>query len=208
MLKYKVLASQLTSLTDARFFAAHGVDWVSFLLTPDYDSSVDLKQLPEIKNWIEGPAVIGQFIQPSKKEIEEAIVLYDLEGIWVDADTSLETIQDGFSVPVFKEVWVDSENNLEQTIEWSAPFVDYFILKIPTDFDTSGEQAQNIQALCDTFEIILDTVETDNLNPNIINNLLPTGIVANATQAKEEAIGIKSFEALEPLFEFLQDETD
>ena len=208
MLKYKVLASQLTSLTDARFFAAHGVDWIGFLLTPGHKSSVDLAQLAEIKNWIEGPSVIGQFIQPNKQEIKDAISIYNLDGILIDAQTPLETIQDGFSVPIFREILVKSEDNLAQAIEWSAPFVDYFILKIPDGLSDTDKKTQIIREICDTYEVILENEQNNNLPPQIVERLLPSGLVANASQATEETVGIKSFESFESLFDFLQDETD
>lgn len=203
MLKYKVLANQLTSLADARFFAAQGVDWISFLLTPNHSASVSPADLKEIKDWIEGPAIVGRFIKPFRKEIEDAIALYNLDAILLDEQTPLDVIQDGFTVSIFKEINVTSDSNWVQKLEWSAPFVDYFILNIS---DKTALTQQAINELCNIYAIFI-AEQKNNLPPEQIKALKPTGLVANAI-GKEEIVGIKSFEELDSLFEFLQDDTD
>jgi len=203
MLKYKVLANQLTSLTDARFFAAQGVDWISFLLTPDHLESMSLSDLKEIKEWIAGPAIIGRFIQPFRKEIEDAIVLYDLDAILLDEATPLEVIQEGFSVTVFKEINVIPGSNWMDKLEWAAPFVDYFVLNIS---DKNELNQQTINELCSIYDIFL-AEQKNNLPPSQIELLQPIGVVANAI-GSEEMVGLKSFEELDSLFEYLQDDTD
>lgn len=203
MLKYKVLANQLTSLADARFFAAQGVDWISFLLTPDHPESMSLSDLKEIKEWIEGPAIIGRFIQPFRKEIEDAIVLYDLDAILLDEATPLEVIQEGFSVTVFKEINVIPGSNWMDKLEWAAPFVDYFVLNIS---DKNELNQQTINELCSIYDIFI-AEQKNNLPPSQIELLQPIGVVANAI-GSEELVGLKSFEELDSLFEYLQDDTD
>ncbi len=203
MLKYKVFANQLMSLADARFFAAQGVDWISFLLTPGHPTSIKPSDLKEIKEWVEGPAIVGRFIQPFRKEIEDAIALYDLDAIMLDEQTPLDVIQEGFSVTIFKEINLTDDSNWAQKLEWAAPFVDYFILDI-----THADEAniKTINELCHTYDIFL-AEENNNLLPKQIEALRPTGLVANAI-GREEIVGIKSFEELDSLFEYLQDDAD
>ncbi len=201
MLKYKVLANQLTSLADARFFAAHEVDWVSFLLTPGLPESIASADLTEIKNWIQGPAVVGRFINPTQQEIKEAISRFGLDGILLDMDTPLGIIQDGFSATIFKEIDSTTNPDWARILEWSAPFVDYFVLKIPAGIN---DNKLIIKELCETYDILLENKNND-LSPQLIREFQPTGITVNAV-GKEEVVGIKSFEELDTLFEFLQDE--
>jgi len=203
MLKYKVLANQLTSLADARFFAAQGVDWISFLLTPNHPTSVAPSELKEIKEWIEGPAIVGRFIKPFRKEIDDAITLYNLDAILLDEQTPLDVIQDGFSVTIFKEINVTKDSAWVKNLEWAAPFVDYFVLKTIED---KPDNQQAINELCDIYDIFLSE-QKNNLSPQLIENLKPTGLVVNAT-GKEEIVGLKSFEELESLFEYLQNDPD
>ncbi len=203
MLKYKVFANQLMSLADARFFAAQGVDWISFLLTPGHPTSIKPSDLKEIKEWVEGPAIVGRFIQPFRKEIEDAIALYDLDAIMLDEQTPLDVIQEGFSVTIFKEINLTDDSNWAQKLEWAAPFVDYFILDIT---HANEDNIKTINELCRTYDIFL-AEENNNLLPKQIEALRPTGLVANAI-GREEIVGIKSFEELDSLFEYLQDDAD
>jgi len=203
MLKYKVLANQLMSLADARFFAAQGVDWLSFLLTPGHPASIKPSDLEEIKAWVEGPALVGRFIQPFRKEIEDAIVLYDLDAIMLDEQTPLDVIQAGFSVTIFKEINLTKDANWVQKLEWAAPFVDYFILNI---IDQEEVNTKEINELCDIYDIFISE-QNNNLFPKQIEALHPAGLVTNAP-SQEELVGIKSFEELDSLFEYLQDDAD
>ena len=203
MLKYKILANQLTSLADARFFAAQGVDWLSFLLTPNHPASINPTDLKEIKEWIEGPAIVGRFIQPFRKEIEDAISLYNLDAILLDEQTPLDVIQEGFSVTIFKEINLTKESDWAQKLEWAAPFVDYFVLNIS---EKSEDDLVTINELCNTYDIFIAEKNNDLPIPQI-EAVQPTGLVANAI-GKEELIGVKSFQELDSLFEYLRDGTD
>lgn len=55
MLKTKVLVTDVNNLTDARYFAAWIVDWMSFNLDPERAQVLSIEQIIEIKNWVEGP---------------------------------------------------------------------------------------------------------------------------------------------------------
>jgi len=55
MLKTKVLVTDVNNLTDARYFAAWIVDWMSFNLDPSRGDVLTIEQIIEIKNWVEGP---------------------------------------------------------------------------------------------------------------------------------------------------------
>jgi len=202
MLKYKVLADQLTSLADARFFAAQGADWLSFLLTPEHPESVTPSALQEIKDWVEGPAIVGRFIEPFRKEIEDAIALYDLDAILLDENTALDVIQESLPVTIFREINVSTDSDWAKKLEWAAPFVDYFVLNISTN---NNDNQQIIKELCNIYSILI-TEKSNQLSPKLITNLQPTGVVVHAL-GEEEVVGIKSFEALDSLFEYLQDDT-
>lgn len=202
MLKHKVLATQLTSLADARFFAAHGVDWIGFTLSPEQPSSISPEDFQEIKNWIEGPAIAARFVNAFAKEIEDAITMYNLDAVILDADTTLDVIQEGLSATIFKEIDIATDPNWARTLEWAAPFVDYFIIKLPPN---NTDNQLTITELCGMYDIFLEE-QNNGLSPKTIKKLQPTGIVANAI-GPEEVVGMKSFEDLDPLFEYLQDGT-
>lgn len=58
MLKAKIKISQITNLTDARYFAAWGVDYLGFDINPDSPFFISPPLVKEIADWIEGPKII------------------------------------------------------------------------------------------------------------------------------------------------------
>lgn len=69
MLSRKVIATHVTNLTDARYFAARGVDYLLF----DLDS-ISLEKTIEIKEWVEGPEIMLLFSEQSLPLLDEAII--------------------------------------------------------------------------------------------------------------------------------------
>jgi len=69
MLNRKVIASQVTNLTDARYFAARGVDYLLF----DLDI-VSLEAIVEIKEWVEGPGILLLISSSSISLLDESII--------------------------------------------------------------------------------------------------------------------------------------
>lgn len=69
MLNRKVIATQITNLTDARYFAARGIDYLLF----DLDK-ISLQQILEIKEWVEGPEMLLLLSSSSLPLLDEAII--------------------------------------------------------------------------------------------------------------------------------------
>ena len=55
MLKAKIKISQITNLTDARYFAAWGVDFLGFDINPESEHFSSPSIVAEISEWVEGP---------------------------------------------------------------------------------------------------------------------------------------------------------
>jgi len=60
MPKIKIKAKSIANLTDARYFAAMGVDYLSFLLDLSHDERIDPAIFHGIKAWVEGPQIVAQ----------------------------------------------------------------------------------------------------------------------------------------------------
>jgi len=69
MLTRRVIAANITNLTDARYFAARGVDYLMFDV-----SSLGLDKIIEIKEWVEGPDHILSFDDTTIDLLEEALL--------------------------------------------------------------------------------------------------------------------------------------
>lgn len=69
MLKTKVIASDITNLTDARYFAARGVDYLLFKM-----EDVDIDTITSIKEWVSGPKILLHFTEATKDIIDESVL--------------------------------------------------------------------------------------------------------------------------------------
>lgn len=206
MLKQKVFADNLTSLADARYFAANGADWLSFLVTPNHPNSMSQADILEIKGWLSGPSIVGRFIHPSSVEIQDTINKAGLDAVLVDANTPLSVLQQGFSVPVFKEVLLSEKSDWVKEVEWSAPFADGIVLK--SDQPINKKNKQLLKELCQTYDIVLDATlagewQIDTFR--LVEPFTPKALMVEATGTEEE-IGKKTFEQMDSFFDELSDE--
>jgi len=60
MLELKIAVYSIKNLTDARYFAAYGVDYLGFDLNPESGDFLGFDKIKEIVEWVEGPKTLGQ----------------------------------------------------------------------------------------------------------------------------------------------------
>ena len=75
MLKTKVILSDVTNLSDARYASGMGVDYIGFNIDPENDQYVTSDQVKMITEWLSGVGIIGNI---------EALVDYDTIGYKFD----------------------------------------------------------------------------------------------------------------------------
>lgn len=213
MLKTKVKASSVSNLTDARYFAAWGVDWLGFNFDEGSEFFIQPQQMRAIKEWVDGVKIVGEFSYHSTQDIKTAIQLLDLDAIQVGPFTTVEQLQElAGSLPIIHEIIVDaqsSEQDLLLKLQAKTAYVDSFLL----NFDKNGIKWENIlsekklsnsilSSICETFPVII-SIE---LAPSSLNEFLeiinPKGI--NLFGGEEEKTGFKSFDELDEIFEMLE----
>lgn len=72
MFKTQILADKLTHLTDARYFAARGVDIICFSIMAEEGIEKSVMSINAIKAWIEGPKI---FLRPGFCGLEDILYL-------------------------------------------------------------------------------------------------------------------------------------
>jgi phosphoribosylanthranilate isomerase len=180
MLKAKIKISQITNLTDARYFAAWGVDYLGFDVNPDSEHFTSPAVVAEISEWVEGPVMVLEcyktpddiFIQDYKTSLEKVIVESPISGnnqltSFMDADTNKQYV-------VFHS---------DQS--WSS-------LSLPT-----------IDALVKGYDCVLLDIP---FTTHEIDMILDTGVAGFVVRGgEEEKVGFKSYDDLDELFDFLMD---
>lgn len=216
MLKVKVKASQITNLTDARYFAAWEVEWLGFNFDKGSEHYILPQNMKAIKEWVEGVKVVGEFSFASAEDINEAVELLDLNAVQVGMFTEVSVLEKITAAPIIKEVVISAEvdeASLDNHLEKYAPHVESFLLSFEKS-GTSWEMLKNgesqignvlvptLENLCKKYKIILSI----NLTQDSLDEILtiPNLHALNVKGGEEEKVGVKSFDELDEIFESLE----
>ncbi|NJN77094.1 MAG: hypothetical protein HC803_01175 [Saprospiraceae bacterium] len=211
MLKTKVKASQVTNLTDGRYFAAWEVEWIGFNFEMGADTYVDIQKMKDIREWLEGPKFVGEFGLTTAEVIRETATFLALDMAQINHFTDVETAKALSEIPLIKEVLIlkDADNStLLETLKTFETHVEAFLI----DFTKSGISWSEIKAgtyldfeilktACVNFNVILSVDLTPENLTEVQETLNPYGL--NVTGGEEEKVGFKSFDDIDEIIEEL-----
>ncbi len=214
MLKTKIKASNISNLTDARYYAAWYVDWLGFDLRASAENTLSLAEVKAIKEWIEGPVIVGEIDLLDFEKAKEIINFLELEAIQVGMYTPIAQLQSLQDYTIIKEVVVEPDmkaSDLEAHLAEYFDVVSYFLL----DFDKNGIDWQQIkegisfsveflQAICERQEILLSIHHQPTEIEEILERIQPYGLSVKG--GIEEKVGFKSFDEVDEIFEILEEE--
>lgn len=66
----RLKASAIRNLTDARYFAAYGAEWIGFCFDPESPDYLEPEKALEIKGWLHGPRYVGEFRHQDADNVE------------------------------------------------------------------------------------------------------------------------------------------
>ena len=179
MLERSIIAQNITNLTDARYFAAWGIDYVSFNMIPGSPYEMSAEKINEIKDWLEGPEVL---IETQALEFDELG-----DGLILDSIYS--------SMPLSQEVFFRTSS--EELIK-GLPSGKY-IIKPATESELKklcaikSSELQGLSVYLDISDISISS----------INDIGHFGLVVQG--GDEEKPGVKSFDDLDALYDLLMD---
>ena len=191
MLKTKIIAADLQNLTDARYFAAWLVDYMSFNLS---DPSVSLPKIKEIMDWVEGPIFSAQYTGLEDRNIIEA----QLEALSIDHLILGPYAADDL---VNSDWQVTMTILLDEEIS-NLPIDRTYIVQSTQSFNTLSEDKKNtLKELCNSHSIYLDC----DFKSDDIQEILDFGIAGLVLRGgEEEKVGVKSYENLDEILEALE----
>ena len=121
MLKTKVKVSAIENLSDARYCAGMGVEWLGFSMT-----EVPVDKFNEIRNWLSGIQIVGEAFNCSADQIIALCEAYKPDVLEINSSVQLEKIKH-LICPKILRVNLDSDN-LPALFAAARPYVDYFLL--------------------------------------------------------------------------------
>jgi phosphoribosylanthranilate isomerase len=211
MLKTKIKASQVTNLTDARYFAAWEAEWIGFNFEKGTDTFIEPQKMSAIREWIEGSKIVGEFGMATPDDINATATALALDAVQLPHFATLETAAALQHLSIIKTILVlpDEDNSdLLATMTAFSPFTNTFLIDfLKNDIPWKSIKAgtflpfETLKTASEQFQVILNVA----LDPATLREILEVlpNCGLNITGSEEEKVGFKSFDAIDELFDIL-----
>lgn len=209
----KIKATSINNLTDARYFAAWNVEWLGFSLEmghPNYTRPQDVK---EIKDWLVGPKIVGEFgLGQDATEILASVELLQLDAVQLSMYTDDAIAKALTNVSLIKEWVLEDLSTMEifaQKCHELAEHIDYFYLDLEKnglswkDLKADNDALNRLQELCTEYAILISLVCPPDAVEEFLEVVKPHGMSLQG--GEEEKVGVKSFDDLDEFFETLEE---
>jgi phosphoribosylanthranilate isomerase len=196
----KIKLGSVNNLSDARYAAAAGIDYIGFCFDPTQAQYIVPIKAKEIIDWIAGTVVVGEFGNQSIQEISDISELLNIDVIEVENGCYPDELKT-LNQAIIKKVDIEQYNeaSLRNELQAYASVADAFHFYVGShnpDFDTT-----HALKLANDYRIIwgLDTHTGD--IKNWVQSQHPFGI--NIISGEEERPGIKDFDQIADILEQL-----
>lgn len=197
-------ASRIAHLTDARYFAARAVDYLGFNFEEGTEGYLDPIYMKAIREWVEGPKIVGEFEQKPVAEIREAARFFELDMVQVSATRHGEHLAALQDLPLILSVKVDAQGmgvSLEKLQEWAA-YADMFLFDFSGSNYSKSKLFEHSEEWRAAFELLPSLLQADFPAedwPELLETLGAQGL--SIVGGEEEKTGVKSYDQIEAIFE-------
>jgi len=194
----RIFAKNIRNLTDARYFAAMGVEYIGFDLAPNHADHISLDILGKLKEWLEGPAIMGCFTGlESEETLTKYIVDGSLEGLYFEEVPDHSILDNFSSMELFTETTIEAFNEVALYPSLNV-VVDLSHLKA---IEAKKDQYASAKDLMNKGRLYVKGAIDEAFFESAIFEDKPGLILMGG---EEEKVGVKSFEELDALFELIQ----
>jgi phosphoribosylanthranilate isomerase len=178
----KVKAGSVSSLSDARYFAGMGVDWLGFDVDPDSPHYVSPELYQSMAGWVTGPKRVVELPALNKVDLKKILEIYSPDALEVDA-WQLQPVKSNTTLPVFVRVYLDKA----QVSPESLIIADLIIVST----DQPLQKKEIITALSKVAEVFL-SIESNDQDAKSLLTILPlAGICLKGSP--ETKVGLKDY---------------
>jgi len=202
-LRTQILASQINNLSDARYFAAYPVDWMSFVGNPNASNYLDLEQVNEIIGWIAGPKILMDARGCSPAQIQTFVNQVQVSGLIIDATQTISAeLQEHYEIlrVIYVPALIDLSALEAEIVQMNNN--DILVYDFQTnDADTSVVLQPEFAPFLTSRSVFID----GQISIKEVSRFLNSG--ANGlviTSGVEEKVGLRSFEDIQDLMEELE----
>ena len=195
---YQIKLGGVNNLSDARFAAAVGINYIGFSFNPSNPAYIPPIKAKEIIDWTSGSHIVGEFGEQDIEEIQTISELLNIDIIELENDLLPDELG-SFELPIIKKISLNDFNP-----EMFFQLINAYTGKVQSFhfYDWEHLLIKNTGLLKEVKEqVFID------LNPNLENwkavlaEINPFGI--HLSGENEEKTGIRDFDELNDLIEQL-----
>jgi len=197
-----VYISEIDNLSDARYAAGMGVDLLGFNLDSDNERALNKVAFGEIREWISGVKIVGEFGNTDPKTIGSLLNDFIVDYLLI-TDESLLRDFEVLGLPLILKINIQNteSEDLISTLNYCAGSIDYFLLDSEQN-ELSQETANLISALNGKYPILLGHgIDASNI-VQIAGNDMINGIGLKGSP--ELRPGYKDFDELAEILEAIE----
>lgn len=198
-----IKAARITNLTDARYFAAKDVAFLGFNLEEGTEGYLDPIYMKAMREWVEGPGIVGEYVHAPAEVVAESARFFALDAVQVPIRNHSDNLDILAGVQVILHLeWPVLASDLLQICANKAAFVAYFLLDITPEHWPIHKDL--LKTLCAQYPVLLQIELPTETVQTILEEINPAGL--NLSGGAEEKVGVKSFDELDTIFDFLEQE--
>ena len=197
----QIKASHITNLTDARYFAAKEVHFLGFNLEAGAEDFLDPIYMKAIREWVEGPLIVGEYSATSVETIAESATFFGLDAVEV-GEAHIPDLPALQHLRVLLRLeQVGEPASARQALEQARSRFEFAVLQLngPAVLTTDPEAWTS---LFTEFPILLHGDFSPNQYVWIMEQFAPAGFCLRG--GAEEKVGVKSFDEIDAIFDALE----
>lgn len=200
--KTNIKYSNITNLSDARFAAAVGMQYIGFCFDKDNENYITPLKAKEIIDWVSGTNVVAEFGNQSIAEIIDISNMLNVQAIEVNNAILPDELL-AVNLPVIKKININqfTPEQLQTEIDAYKDSCDAFYLN--QDEKATIYSNTILADLCKRHQIIINVPQNNAQVVEQVNAIKPYAI--SILGGDEEKVGVKDFDELNELLELLMD---
>ncbi|MBK6997081.1 MAG: hypothetical protein IPH31_19985 [Lewinellaceae bacterium] len=201
-----IKASRVAHLTDARYFAAKVVDYLGFNLEEGTEGYLDPMYMKAIREWVQGPKIVGEFSRTPIQVVREAASFYGLDMVQVSAQNHGAYLAELEGLELILEIEVGEHGLPFSTTELQAfaAYADVFLFNFSRISVSKSTFYTDHGFWREVFGLRPSLLQADIPAadwPEILETLGLAGL--SIVGGEEEQVGVKSYDQIDEVFESL-----